>query len=279
LAVLGYPDQFRAADATPPLLAHHPLAVEGIDAALVAAHRVARGPTAVTDRLPAGGAWLYLEVGGPTEERAGAAARRAVRAAGVPAMVVTNPAGQRAFWRLREEGAGLATRLPDGTEAYPGWEDAAVPPERLGAYLRDFAALLAAHRRRGVYYGHFGEGCIHVRLDFDLVSPGGVAGFRAFVTEAADLVVSHGGALSGEHGDGQARGELLSRMYPAAVLRAFEEFKGIFDPGGLLNPGVGVRPRALDADLRWATPPAGQTAFSYPRDGGDFAAAVRRCAG
>ncbi len=279
LAVLGYPDQFAAADATPALLGYGPIAVEGIDSALVAAHRVARGPAAVTDRLPPGGAWLYCELGGPSAAEASTAARDLVRAAGVPSVVVTDPAGQRAFWRLREDGAGLATRLSDGTEAYPGWEDAAVPPERLGAYLRDFAALLGRHRRRGVYYGHFGEGCIHVRLDFDLRSPGGIAAFRAFCAEAADLVVSHGGSLSGEHGDGQARGELLARMYPAAVLRAFEEFKGIFDPGGLLNPGAGVRPRRLDADLRWAAPSPAGTAFGYPRDGGDFAAAVRRCVG
>jgi Fe-S oxidoreductase len=233
----------------------------------------------VADRLPPGGAWLYCELGGATPEEAEAAARDLVRAAAVPSIVVTDPAWQRAFWRLREDGAGLATRLSDGTEAYPGWEDAAVPPQRLGAYLREFADLLARHRRRGVYYGHFGEGCIHVRLDFDLRTPGGVAAFRAFCEEAADLVVGHGGSLSGEHGDGQARGELLSRMYPSAVLRAFEEFKGIFDPAGLLNPGAGVRPRPLDADLRWATPSPAGTAFGYPRDGGDLAAALRRCVG
>jgi FAD/FMN-containing dehydrogenase/Fe-S oxidoreductase len=293
LAVLGYPDPFRAADATPPLLVHHPLAVEGIDAALVAAAtgpagragaapagRAGAGPAGgPRGLLPPGGAWLYCETGGDTAGEASRAARELARAAGVPSLVVTDPAQQRALWRLREDGAGLATRLAGGAEAYPGWEDAAVPPQRLGGYLREFAALLAGYRLRGVYYGHFGAGCVHVRLDFDLVSRPGIAAFRSFCQDAADLVVAHGGSLSGEHGDGQARGELLARMYPAPVLRAFEEFKALFDPAGLLNPGAGVRPRRLDADLRWATPPAGRTAFSYPHDGGDLAAALRRCVG
>ena len=279
LAILGYPDPFAAADATPALLPYQPLAVEGMDAELIAAHRAARGPSPVTAMLPAGGAWLFCEVGGDSPAAAGEAARELAAAAGVPHLVVTDPARQRAFWGIREAGAGLATRLADGTEAYPGWEDAAVPPERLGGYLREFAALLSRHGRRGTYYGHFGEGCIHVRLDFDLITPGGTAAFRAFMEDAADLVVSHGGSLSGEHGDGQARGELLTRMYDRQTLRAFEEFKAIFDPDGVLNPGAGVRPRRLDADLRWATPPVRDTAFGYPRDGGDFAAAVRRCVG
>jgi len=281
LVVLGYPDAFVAADAAPTLLPHGPLTVESVDVTLVAAHRAAKGPSPVTDRLPEGGAWLYCEVGGSNAEEARERAHELVRAAAVPALVLTEPAEQRAFWRLREEGAGLATRLPDGSEAYPGWEDAAVPPERLGAYLRDFDALLRRHGRRGVYFGHFGEGCIHVRLDFDLLGSAGVADFRRFLEDAADLVVAHGGSLSGEHGDGQARSELLARMYPPEVLRAFAEFKSLFDPQGLLNPGRVVDPLPLDRDLRWAprgTVPS-TTAFTYPHDLGGFAGAVRRCVG
>jgi FAD/FMN-containing dehydrogenase/Fe-S oxidoreductase len=281
LAVLGFTDTFAAADAVPALLPYHPLTMESVDTAIVGAYRTYRGPSPVVEQLPTGGAWLYCEVGGSTVDEARERAGQLARAAGGSSLIVTSPAEQRVFWRLREEGSGITTRLPDGTEAYPGWEDTAVPPERLGDYLRAFAGLLREHGRRGVYYGHFGEGCIHIRLDFDLVSPSGVAAFRRFGGELADLVVAHGGSLSGEHGDGQARAELLPRMYPAEVIRAFGEFKTLFDPDNLLNPGRVVDPLPLDVDLRWPASSTvdGPVAFRYPRDGGSFAAAARRCVG
>src|SRR6266536_1754537 len=181
---------------------------------------------------------------------------------------------------IREDGAGLATRLPDGREAWPGWEDAAVPPEQLGDYLRGFYALLGRHGRHGVLYGHFGEGCVHVRIDFDLHAEGGPARYRAFVEEAADLVVGLGGSLSGEHGDGRARSELLPRMYGPEVISLFERFKAIWDPGDLLNPGVLVRPAPLDQDLRPAAPSRPlPVALRYPDDAGDLGLALRRCVG
>ena len=188
----------------------------------------------------------------------------------------------RALWRIREDGAGIVTRGPDGGEAWPGWEDAAVPPERFGAYLREFDALLARHSRRGAYYGHFGDGCLHVRIDFDLLSRPGIANFRSFMEDAADLAVAHGGSLSGEHGDGVARAELLPRMYPPEIIKAFEEFKGIWDPDDRMNPGRVVRPAKLDEDLRVFvglptirdTP---QLAFAHDR--GSFTRATRRCLG
>src|SRR5690606_33798310 len=157
--------------------------------------------------------------GGRRGRRAGARAESVVRAAdAVDAVVVTDPARQRTLWRIREDASGTATRMPDGTEAWPGWEDCAVPPSRLGAYLRDFRGLLTAHGLRGAPCGHFGDGCIHVRIDFDLLTGPGVARFRRFSEELADLVVAHGGSLSGEHGDGQARAELLPRMYGAETV-------------------------------------------------------------
>ncbi|MFE0508960.1 FAD-binding and (Fe-S)-binding domain-containing protein [Streptomyces sp. NPDC058964] len=272
LAVLGYGDESAAADAAAGLLQYGPLTVEGMAADLV--------PSAAG--LPRGGAWLFVETGGESAGEARARAEAIVRAAGVvDASVVTDPAAQRALWHIREDASGTATRMPDGSEAWPGWEDCAVPPARLGAYLRDFRKLLSAHGLRGTPYGHFGDGCIHVRIDFDLMSEAGVARFRRFSEELADLVVAYGGSLSGEHGDGQARAELLPRMYGAETVALFERAKAVWDPDDLLNPGMLVRPAPLDADLRFSVLPRRpvDVAFGYPADGGDFSAAVRRCVG
>ncbi|MFE3940527.1 FAD-binding and (Fe-S)-binding domain-containing protein [Streptomyces sp. NPDC059118] len=272
LAVLGYADEAAAAEAAPGLLPYHPLTVEGMAADLV------REPAG----LPRGAAWLFAETGGATPAEARAHAERILAAAdALDGTVVTDPAGQRALWRIREDAAGTATRMPDGTEAWPGWEDCAVPPARLGPYLRDFRALLAGHGLRGTPYGHFGDGCIHVRIDFDLLSPPGIARFRRFSEELADLVVAHGGSLSGEHGDGQARAELLPRMYGDGLVALFSRFKDIWDPDGGMNPGILARPARLDENLRFEVLPKRpvDVAFGYPHDGGDFSAAVRRCVG
>lgn len=274
LAVLGYADESAAAEAAPGLLPYHPLTVEGMAADLV------REPAG----LPRGGAWLFAETGGATPAEARAHAERLARAASADAVdtaVVTDPAGQRALWRIREDASGTATRMPDGSEAWPGWEDCAVPPARLGGYLRDFRALLAGHGLRGTPYGHFGEGCIHVRIDFDLLTPEGVARFRRFSEELAALVVAHGGSLSGEHGDGQARAELLPEMYGDELVALFARFKDLWDPDGGMNPGILARPARLDDNLRFDVLPREpvDVAFGYPRDGGDFPAAVRRCVG
>ncbi|MET9525755.1 FAD-binding and (Fe-S)-binding domain-containing protein [Streptomyces coeruleorubidus] len=272
LAVLGYADESAAAEAAAGLLPFGPLTVEGMAADLV--------PSAAA--LPRGRAWLFVETGGESAGEARARAEAIVRAADVvDALVVTDPAGQRALWRIREDASGTATRMPDGSEAWPGWEDCAVPPARLGAYLRDFRALLGAHGLRGTPYGHFGDGCIHVRIDFDLLTGPGIARFRRFSEELAELVVAHGGSLSGEHGDGQARAELLPKMYGQEMVGLFERVKGVWDPDGLLNPGMLVRPAPLDAGLRFSVLPREpvDVAFGYPADGGDFSAAVRRCVG
>lgn len=272
LAVLAYADESAAAEAAAGLLPYGPLTVEGMAADLV---------RTATD-LPRGGAWLFVETGGADPAEARARAEAIVRAADVmDALVMSDPAGQRALWRIREDASGTATRMPDGTEAWPGWEDCAVPPPRLGAYLRDFRVLLREHGLRGTPYGHFGDGCIHVRIDFDLLTAPGVAAFRRFSEELADLVVAHGGSLSGEHGDGQARAELLPKMYAPEVIALFERTKALWDPDDLLNPGMLVRPARLDENLRFAVLPRKpvDVAFGYPADGGDFSAAVSRCVG
>jgi FAD/FMN-containing dehydrogenase/Fe-S oxidoreductase len=271
LVVLGFSDTYAAADQVVALLSLDVLAIEGVNEDIVSILRRRKPGTPGLRALPAGRSWLFVETVDPD------AVVKAMPGA-VGSVVVTDPARMRELWRIREDGAGLLTRTADGAEAWSGWEDAAVPPARLGAYLRDFDKLLGRHGRRGPTYGHYGDGCLHVRIDFDLAGPG----YRSFMEEAADLVVSHGGSLSGEHGDGQARSELLPRMYSPEIMAAFGRFKSIFDPRGLMNPGRIVDPLPLDADLRVVVAPAripARTSLALHADHGDLAAASRRCVG
>lgn len=279
LVVLGYPDMAAAADAVPALLAHAPLAIEGMDARLVDVVRRVKGAAAVPD-LPPGGGWLMCEVGGATLDEAMATARALAADAGTDAVGVFPPGPQAsAMWRIRADGAGLGGRTPSGAQAWPGFEDSAVPPERLGAYLRELESLMADHQVDGLAYGHFGDGCVHLRLDVPMARTGGP--LRAFMEDAAALVARHGGSLSGEHGDGRARSELLPVMYSPRTIELFGAVKDLFDPRDLLNPGVLVRPRPLDADLRRPAArrlPA-RTGFAFPHDDGDVTTAVHRCVG
>lgn len=273
LVVVGFADMAAAADATPRVLPFRPTAVEGLDARIVDVVRRRQGAAGVP-ALPAGQGWLFVELADDDPVRlAGRAGELLAAAGGLAGEVVTGERAAR-LWRIRADGAGLAS-VGLARPAHAGWEDAAVPPERLGAYLRDFDALLVAHRLHGLPYGHFGEGCVHVRIDFELSSPTGVAGYRRFVEEAADLAARYGGSCSGEHGDGRARSELLGRMYPQEALALFAAVKHIFDPDNLLNPGVLVDPRPLDADLR--LPAAAGSRL--PRLDAGFAAEVHRCTG
>lgn len=278
LVVLGYPDMATAADAVPALLAHRPLAVEGMDARLVDVVRRSRGAGAVPP-LPDGGGWLFVEVGGETADEAMATARALAADAATAAVQVYPPGPEAArLWAVRADGAGLAGRTHGNEQAWPGFEDSAVPPERLGTYLRELTSLLASHDVDGMAYGHFGDGCVHLRLDVPLERDG--SALRAFMEDAAQLVAGHGGSLSGEHGDGRARSELLPVMYPQPVLDLFSAFKGLLDPGDLLNPGVLVRPRPLDADLRRpAAHRLGALGFAFGEDHGDLTTAVHRCVG
>ncbi len=277
LAVLGYPSMFEAADAVPGLL-HHPLvACEGLDSRIVDVVRDRRG--AVPD-LPRGGGWLFAEVAGDDEAEVTAAARAVIADAGaLDSRVVADAAEAAALWRIREDGAGLAAVSLD-RPAHAGWEDAAVPPERLGGYLRDFDALLRESALHGVPYGHFGDGCVHVRIDFALRDDGGRIRFREFLGDAARLVASYGGTLSGEHGDGRARSELLPLMYSAEVLDLFGRVKAVLDPDDVLNPGVLVAPRPADADLRLAAPlHEPRRTLRWAHDAGSVVDAVHRCTG
>ncbi len=317
LAALGYQSMIDAADDVPALLAHSPLAVEGMDRRLVDVVRAHKGPGAVP-ALPEGDGWLLVEVGAPGENLEATLERaRALCADSAAIDTVVYPPGAQAsaLWRIRADGAGLGGRTPpDGAgggdqQAWPGFEDAAVPPENLGAYLRDFTALMEEFDIDGLLYGHFGDGCVHVRLAMPLETPGGVAHSRAFLQSAARICAAHGGSVSGEHGDGRARGELLRFMYSPEMLDLFARVKHVFDPGNLLNPGVlaapmdeaeaasrskartagfagnsvelqpGVDP--LDRNLRRvaARPMPADGGFAFTHDGGDFTAAVHRCTG
>ncbi|WP_019854447.1 FAD-binding and (Fe-S)-binding domain-containing protein [Actinopolyspora mortivallis] len=284
MVVLGFTDGYAAADLVPRIRDHPVLAVEGLTAELVEVVRERNPASPALPLLPRGRSWLLVETGG---DDAGTALRRARTLAEefsdrAECVVRTDPHETAALWRIREEGSGYSTRMTDGSQRWSGWEDAAVPPENLGAYLREFDALLGEFGYRGASYGHYGEGCIHVRIDFDLGSRSGAADYRAFLEAAADLVAAHGGSLSGEHGDGQARSELLPRMYPARILQAFEKFKNTFDPEGLHNPGVITSPRPLDRDLRVLVAPPrvpSATELALSADDGDLASATRRCVG
>jgi len=283
LVVLGYASMAAAADAAPAVLVHRPTACEGLDTRIV--QRLKDVPAATVPELPRGQGWLIVELTGDDVGELRARARSLVAdAAAVDALVVTDVAHAAAIWRIREDGAGLAARTSKGRPAHAGWEDAAVPPGALGSYLRAFDALLDDHGLSGVPYGHFGDGCVHVRIDFPFgtQSPdGGRPLFRSFLRAAAELVATFGGSMSGEHGDGRARSELLPLMYSPEALELFARVKAIFDPDDILNPGVIVRPAAVDAGIRVAevAPRRHDLGLAYRHDGGDFAAAAHRCTG
>ncbi len=288
LVVLAYPDVYAAADAVTSLLAHPLIGLEGFDATLVEHMRARPLNVEHLGLLPPGGAWLYAELAGDDAAEADAVVTAFTDA--LPAdqvwIRVDDEATQRRLWLVRESGLGATAIRADGVHNLEGWEDAAVPPARLGEYLREITALWAEFGYSGAWYGHFGQGCVHTRNDFDLRSEDGLARYRAYVERAADLVVSLGGSLSGEHGDGQSRGELLSRMYGPKLLDAFRAYKAIWDPRGRMNPGKLIDADPLDANLRHGLTyrtsvlamarPAG---FALARDGGSLQLAAERCVG
>ncbi len=289
LMVIGYDTIFNAADHLETILEYGPLACEAIDQRLHD-NEVALGmnPDALS-MLPDGSAWVLIEVGGDTKQESDAKAREiAARLESDP----NPPAGTNLFddagqeqrlWEVREAGLGATAFPPDSSgDHWPGWEDSAVDPSVVRPYLRDLGALYDEYDFHGALYGHLGDGCIHSRINFDLTTPGGLTHYRRFMEEAADLVVSYGGSLSGEHGDGQQKGELLPRMYGDELMEAFREFKRIWDPRNRMNPGKVVDARPLDQNLRLGTdynPVRPPTKFHWVDDSGDFAHATLRCVG
>jgi FAD/FMN-containing dehydrogenase/Fe-S oxidoreductase len=289
VVVLGYPDVVSAGRAVGDLLSERPRAIEGFDHRLVQYAQQEHLRLGGLSLLPDGRAWLIVELGGQTEEEAAERARELTARLGkvddaqAPSMrTLTDNSEQERIWTVREAALGVTARLPDGTPTWTGWEDSAVAPERVGDYLADLLALYDRYGYRAAVYGHFGDGCIHNRLDFDLRTRAGIDRYRGFVTEATDLVVGYGGSISGEHGDGQSRAELLPRMYGSELVGAFEEFKAIWDPRGRMNPGKVVHPARIDEHLRLGPdwhPAQPDTFFRYPDDGGSLTGATLRCVG
>jgi FAD/FMN-containing dehydrogenase/Fe-S oxidoreductase len=286
LVVLGYPDQYSAADHVVEILEHDPIGLEAVDSSVTENLKKLGFNLDAFALYPEGGAWLLAEFGGQTSEEATERARGLIddldKQAGKPTMkLFSEPAEQKQVWLVRESSIGVS-RVPPELETWSCWEDAAVAPERLGAYLRDFKKLLDRHGYYCVFFGHYGQGCVHSRITFDLKSAAGVRGFRAFMEDASDLVLSYGGSLSGEHGDGQSHAELLPKMFGPELVEAFREFKSIWDPDFKMNPHKIVDPYPLDSNLRLGAdyrPRQLKTHFRFPRDGGSFATATERCFG
>jgi FAD/FMN-containing dehydrogenase/Fe-S oxidoreductase len=287
LAVLGYRDVVTAGGAVTRVLPHRPHRLEGVDEVLRRSQdELGMNPRAL-EKLPEGNAWLLVELAGDEENLTERMDRLVDDLASGPdppdVLVITDSTDQADMWAFRESGLGATAHPPDAPDTWPGWEDSAVAPERLAAYLADLQQLLGRHRLTPAsLYGHFGHGCVHLRIPFPLGAPGGEDPYRAFLEDAADLVTRHGGSLSGEHGDGQVRGELLTRMFGPELVEAFGRMKMLLDPDDQLNPGKVVAPYPLDEHLRLtADYPAWEpeVAFSYPDDGGSFPAAAARCVG
>ena len=285
LLVLGYPDVYSAADRVLEMLEAKPIGIEAIDSVIVDGLKAKAKLSREVALLPEGSAWMLIEFGGRSPAEASSAAedlrRRLMRHSPAPvARVVTDPAEMRRIWIVRESGLGATAFVPGQAATWEGWEDAAVPPERLGQYLRDFRRLLDRYDYRGALYGHFGQGCVHTRTNFDLESAAGIARFRAYIDEAADLVVEYGGSLSGEHGDGQARAALLPKMFGDRLVGAFREFKHVWDPDGLMNPGKLVDAYSPTDNLRRPGYQPGQAVTFFPlRAEGGIAGAALRCVG
>jgi FAD/FMN-containing dehydrogenase/Fe-S oxidoreductase len=286
IAVLGFDDIVAAARAVPEVNTHKPFVLEGLDDKLISREVSKHLYPHARRLLPDGGAWLMIQIGADSADEARAKAHHlaeSLRHTTSAVNVFDDEDDRKKLFAIREAGLGATTKLDGEPDAWPGWEDSAVPPERLGDYLADFIGLL---RRYGYdaasLYGHFGHGCLHTSIPFDLDSAAGVRAFRAFCEQAADLVIHYGGSLSGEHGDGQARGELLDRMYGRQGVELFERFKAIFDPGDRMNPGKLVHPNPLDSNLRHGAtyaPAEPATVFQFNDDDHRFARAADRCVG
>jgi len=284
LVGLGYPDAYQAADHVPEILEFHPIGLEGLEGGIV--EGLAKKKAANLELLPEGRGLLLVEFGTDNEAESQEIARRMVqrvgRMPGAPVARIYTKAEARAVWHLREAGPRASAFYPGAPAQWDGWDDSAVAPEKLGPYLRDLRALLDEFGYVGAFYGHFGHGCVHLRVSFDLLSEKGIRRFKEFMDRAADLVISYGGSLSGEHGDGQSRAALLPKMFGPELMKAFAEFKAAWDPANGMNPHKVVDPYPIAENLRLGVdykPARPVTHFKYPEDDGSFVKATERCIG
>ena len=288
LLILGYPSVYEAGDHVPEIRELRPIGLEGLDDLLIEYMKKKRLHPGDAALLPEGKGWLLVEFGGENPDEASDHAREAMESLkkrkNPPQMALYNkPEEMSKVWEVRESGLGATAFVPGERDTWPGWEDSAVPPERVGDYLRDLRKLFKQYGYDCSLYGHFGQGCIHTRIDFDLATGEGIRKYRSFTAQAAEIVIGrYGGSLSGEHGDGQSRGDMLEMMYGEKILRAFRDFKSIWDPQWKMNPGKVIDARPRDADLRLGNdyrPAQPKTHFHYSEDDGSFAHAALRCVG
>ena len=288
LLVLGYPDVYHAADHIMDVLKYKPIALEGIDHRLCENIRKKGGlHSEHLKLLPDGNGWLIVEFGAATREESKRTAEslcEKLKAEPFPPSMklLTDTKQQQNLWDVREAALGATAFVPGEKDTWPGWEDSAVAPEKVGGYLRDLRKLYDRYDYNPSLYGHFGQGCIHCRVDFDLVSEAGIRKYRSFMNDATDLIVRYDGSFSGEHGDGQSRAEFLGKMFGSELIEAFREFKSIWDPDWRMNPGKIVDPYRIDENLRLGanySPAEPETHFKFPEDGGSFARATLRCVG
>ncbi len=288
ILMLGYPDVYEASDHVMDIDPFHPTALEGIDYRLYENIQIKGGPHRnYLGLLPEGKGWLMVELGADKKQDAINLAHEVMdklgSKSGAPSMkLYTDENDMEHIWNVRESGLGATAFVPGQPDTWPGWEDSAVAPEKLGGYLRELRALYNKYEYNPALYGHFGQGCVHCRVDFDVRSATGISKMRSFLDEAVDLCVKYGGSLSGEHGDGQARAEFLNKMFGDELIQAFREFKSIWDPDWKMNPGKVVDPYRMDENLRLGAgyePWEPKTHFQWPEDHGSFAHATLRCVG
>ncbi len=287
LLVLGYPDVFTAGGHAPVVMKHKPIALEGIDDELIGYMEKKHLHLRDLPLLPEGHGWLLVEFDGESKEasddKAKAVMEELKKEDNPPNMqLFDDPEQEEMLWEIRESGLGATAFVPGMRNAWTGWEDSAVAPDKVGHYLKDLRSLFQQYDYHAALYGHFGQGCIHCRIDFDLLTEDGLEHYKHFTNDAADLVLRYGGSLSGEHGDGQSRADLLEKMYGKELVEAFREFKSIWDPEWKMNPGKVVEPYGQLVNLKLGSdyePANPETYFQYIEDDGSFAHATLRCVG